>query len=158
VADRIGRFGRHAEVPGQTVARTGRDDSERHLAKCQSRRHLVNRSISTPCHHEPRPPRHGRPGELARVPGALADEYFRRIAVAVDNRRSQLRARARRIGTDAARNRIDDDRDGGQKPALLESQTPEAGVSAGVVDGVAPDIAEILELHDLGRNPGDQVA
>ena len=75
------------------------------------------------------------------MPYTFADEDFRRIAVPIENRRGQLGPRARRVRANAARNRVDDDDDGGQEKPLLESQTHGTGVSGP---------GEIVELDHVG--------
>ena len=111
VPDGVSRLPGNTQLPRQPVAGAGRHNAERDLAEGERGSDLIDGPVAAPGHHQPRAARDGRPRQLARMPRPLGDEDFGRIAVAIDDRGRQLGAGARRIGTDAAGNRIDDDGD-----------------------------------------------
>ena len=105
-----------AQLPREAVARARRNDPERHVAEDQPRRDFIDRAVTAPRHHQIRATRDGGPGQLLRVPASFGDEDLRRVAVAIDDRRSHFRAIARRVRPDSSGDRIDDERD--QKATL----------------------------------------
>jgi hypothetical protein len=105
------RFAADAKLGGEAVAGAGRDDAQRDVAERERGRHLVDRAVAAPGHHQPHAALHRRLRQLARVTAAFGDEDLRPIAVALDDPGGDLRAMPRRLRPCAARNWIDDDRD-----------------------------------------------